>query len=100
VLAVNELAMNSVRHGGGRGTLRVWQEQDVLSCEVSDSGRLDDPLAGRQRPSNAQIGGYGLWLANQVCDVVQLLVCGRLRRARAHARALRRSRSLRLAVGA
>jgi anti-sigma regulatory factor (Ser/Thr protein kinase) len=41
-------------------------------CEVRDGGRLDDPLAGRRRPSVAQVGGYGLWLANQVCDLVQL----------------------------
>jgi anti-sigma regulatory factor (Ser/Thr protein kinase) len=72
VLAVNEVATNSVRHGGGRGTLRAWQERDALICEVSDCGRLDDPLAGRQRPGTGAIGGYGLWLANQVCDLVQL----------------------------
>ena len=72
MLAVNEVATNSVRHGGGRGRLRAWQERDVLICEVRDGGRLDDPLVGRRRPTGAQIGGYGLWLANQVCDLVQL----------------------------
>jgi anti-sigma regulatory factor (Ser/Thr protein kinase) len=72
VLAVNEVATNSVRHGGGRGTLRAWRERDVLIVEVRDRGHLDDPLAGRRRPSGAQIGGYGLWLANQVCDLVQV----------------------------
>lgn len=72
VLAVNEVATNSVRHGGGRGTLRAWQERGMLICEVRDRGRFDDPLAGRRRPSGAQVGGYGLWLANQVCDLVQL----------------------------
>jgi anti-sigma regulatory factor (Ser/Thr protein kinase) len=72
VLAVNEVATNSVRHGGGRGTLRAWEERGMLICEVRDRGRFDDPLAGRRRPSGAQIGGYGLWLANQVCDLVQL----------------------------
>jgi anti-sigma regulatory factor (Ser/Thr protein kinase) len=72
VLAVNELATNSLKHGGGRGTLRIWQEGEVLVCQVTDSGRLSDPLAGRRRPSSEQIGGYGLWLANQVCDLVQL----------------------------
>ena len=44
----------------------------MLICEVRDGGRIDDPLAGRRRPSAAQVGGYGLWLANQVCDLVQL----------------------------
>jgi anti-sigma regulatory factor (Ser/Thr protein kinase) len=72
VLAVNEMATNSVRHGGGRGTLRAWQEGGVLICEVRDRGRFDDPLAGRRRPTGAQIDGYGLWLANQVCDLVQV----------------------------
>ena len=26
-LAVNELSSNSVRHGGGAGTVRVWRER-------------------------------------------------------------------------
>jgi anti-sigma regulatory factor (Ser/Thr protein kinase) len=72
VLAVNEVASNSVRHGGGRGDLRIWREDGTLMCEVRDSGRLDDPLAGRRRPKIAAIGGHGLWIANQVCDLVQL----------------------------
>ena len=72
VLAVNEIATNSVCHGGGSGTLRVWQEAGVLICEVRDRGRLDDPLAGRRRPSPSDDGGRGLWLANQVCDLVRL----------------------------
>jgi anti-sigma regulatory factor (Ser/Thr protein kinase) len=72
VLAINEVATNSVRHGGGGGTLRTWQEDAALICEIRDRGRLDDPLAGRRRPHGGQIGGYGLWLANQVCDLVQL----------------------------
>ena len=72
VLAVNEVATNSVRHGGGGGTLRAWQEPDALICEVRDRGQLDDPLVGRRRPSGAQVSGDGLWLANQVCDLVQL----------------------------
>jgi anti-sigma regulatory factor (Ser/Thr protein kinase) len=72
VLAVNEIATNSIRHGGGGGVLRIWREPDSLICEVTDGGRIDDPLAGRQMPGSAQIGGYGLWLANQVCDLVQV----------------------------
>ena len=35
VLAVNELATNSIRHGGGSGVLRVWREPEVLICEVA-----------------------------------------------------------------
>jgi anti-sigma regulatory factor (Ser/Thr protein kinase) len=72
VLAVNELATNSVVHGGGQGVLRVWCEPDVLICEVSDAGGIVEPLAGRQRPAREGLGGHGLWLCNQLCDLVQI----------------------------
>jgi anti-sigma regulatory factor (Ser/Thr protein kinase) len=72
VLAVHELATNTVRHGGGRGTLRIWHEPDALICEVSDAGRLDQPLVGRERPLAGQPGGRGLWLVNQLSDLTQI----------------------------
>ena len=73
VLSVHEISTNSVRHGGGRGVLRVWREPEALICEVRDSGRIaQQPLVGRVRPSLSQSGGWGLWLANQLCDLVQL----------------------------
>ena len=72
VLAVNEIAANSVQHGGGSGTLRIWRDGDMLVCEIRDGGHLDDPLADRRRPAPAQDGGRGLWLANQLCDLVQV----------------------------
>ena len=72
VLAVGEVATNSIVHGGGGGILRVWQEDGGLICEVNDTGRIEDPLVGRMRPEPGQIGGHGLWLANQVCELVQV----------------------------
>jgi anti-sigma regulatory factor (Ser/Thr protein kinase) len=72
VLAVSEIASNSVVHGGGAGLLRAWAEPGALLCDVSDAGRIEDPLAGRRRPGAARIGGYGLWVANQLCDLVQV----------------------------
>jgi anti-sigma regulatory factor (Ser/Thr protein kinase) len=72
VLAVNEVATNSLRHGGGGGVLRIWQAADALICEITDGGRIADPLAGRRRPVSGQSGGHGLWLCNQICDLVQL----------------------------
>jgi anti-sigma regulatory factor (Ser/Thr protein kinase) len=72
VLAVNEVATNSVVHGGGQGIVRVWCEPDALICEVSDGGAITDPLAGRRRPPDGNVGGHGLWLCNQLCDLVQI----------------------------
>ena len=72
VLAVDEIASNSLRHGGGRGTLRIWREEGALVCEVRDAGRIEDPMAGRERPALDRDGGRGLWMVNQLCDLVQL----------------------------
>ena len=72
VLAVHELVTNSLRHGGGRGVLSVWQENGTLLCEVTDRGHIADPLAGRERPPDARGGGRGLWLVNHLCDLVQV----------------------------
>ena len=72
VLAADEAAANSVSHGGGRGVLRIWMNEDSLVCEIRDSGRIDDPLAGRRRPTWSMRSGFGLWLMNQLCDLVQI----------------------------
>ena len=72
VLALSEIATNSVRHGGGTGVLRAWTEGDAFVCEVRDRGAITDPLAGRVEPPPSQVAGRGLWLANRVCDLVQV----------------------------
>jgi anti-sigma regulatory factor (Ser/Thr protein kinase) len=72
VLAVHELATNSVRHGGGHGVLRMWHDDDAVICEVRDAGRIVHPMAGREQPDSDQLGGHGLWLINQLCDLVQI----------------------------
>jgi anti-sigma regulatory factor (Ser/Thr protein kinase) len=72
ILAVNEILTNSVRHGGGTGVLRIWQENGTIICEVADRGRIADPLVDRRRPAPEQPSGRGLWMANQLCDLVQM----------------------------
>jgi anti-sigma regulatory factor (Ser/Thr protein kinase) len=72
VLAVAELAANSIRHGGGRGILRIWNDDGAVIAEIRDRGRIEDPLAGRREPGFEQLGGRGLWIANAVCDLVQI----------------------------
>ncbi|MFG2679592.1 anti-sigma factor RsbA family regulatory protein [Streptomyces sp. NPDC048392] len=71
-LAVSELTTNSVLHGGGDGTLAVWGEAGQVVCEVRDTGRLTDPLAGRRPPERGQIGGRGLLLVHYVADLVRV----------------------------
>jgi anti-sigma regulatory factor (Ser/Thr protein kinase) len=71
-VATSEVASNSIRHGGGSGVLRTWLGPDGVVCEVHDRGEITDPLAGMRRPDLAAEGGWGLWLANQLCDLIQL----------------------------
>ena len=70
-LALHELGVNSVVHGHG-GTLRLWRIPGALVCEVTDAGVVADPLTGRLEPDNDEPDGRGLWMVNQLCDLVQL----------------------------
>lgn len=75
--AAHEIAVNFLRHGGqpngsALGTLRVWQEPDGLVCELAGPGHISDPLVGRRPPTRSQESGRGLWMVNQLCDLVQL----------------------------
>ena len=72
VLAASELATNSVRHGGGEGALSAWRDFGSGVLEFTDSGHLTDPLAGRRPPGTGVDGGRGLYLVNELCDLVQL----------------------------
>ncbi|MFJ7272387.1 anti-sigma factor RsbA family regulatory protein [Streptomyces sp. NPDC099050] len=76
VLAVSEAAANSLSHGGGKGTLRLWTTSGArvgVVAEIHDGGHLADPLAGRRRPSLATTnGGRGLWMIHQLCDLVEV----------------------------
>jgi anti-sigma regulatory factor (Ser/Thr protein kinase) len=72
VLAADELATNSVRHGGGSGMIATWVRPDAVVMEFSDAGTITAPLVGRLRPGVRSNGGRGVFLANQVCDLVQI----------------------------
>ena len=76
LVAVKQITANSDRNAGGEGELRAWSDGQALICEISDHSRLTWPLAGRLPPgADAGVGagpGDDLWLANQLCDLVQL----------------------------
>ena len=71
-LAVNEVATNSLRHGGPTTTARVWQSETELVCQVEGPGHIRDPLAGRRTPEPTSCGGRGLWLVHLLCDLVEV----------------------------
>lgn len=72
VLAVHEAALNALNHGGGTCHLCVWRTAARLVCEVRSSHRLRDPMAGHRLASVEDDHGRGLWLANQLCDLVEI----------------------------
>ena len=71
-LAASELATNSIRYGGGSGTVAMWVEPGAVVVEFSDAGHILDPLTGRFTPSLEQEGGRGIYLVHQICDLVQV----------------------------
>ena len=72
VLAVSEVAANTLRHTQSSGTLTVWHDGNEIVCEIRDGGTIADPLVGTRRPAPDALGGHGLWLVRQVCDLVEL----------------------------
>jgi anti-sigma regulatory factor (Ser/Thr protein kinase) len=72
VLAVHEAAANTVEHGPGAGTLRVWAGDGEVTCEVHDRGQLDSPYLGLLPPVPTAPRGRGLWLIRQLPDRTRL----------------------------
>lgn len=72
VAATSELAANSILHGGGRGLATVWDEAGAVLVEVADAGTIHDPAVGQVRPDPAARHGRGLYIANQLCDEVEI----------------------------
>ena len=72
VLAVGEVAANTVRHAHAPGTLDISVDEREIVCTIRDGGTITDPLAGRRRPKPDALDGHGLWLVHQVCDLVEM----------------------------
>lgn len=71
LLAISELATNSLEHGGGRGHVEMWTEGASVVCVVSDRGHILDPQAGRRPPGPMAPRGRGLWVVRQACNEVR-----------------------------
>ncbi|WP_327003284.1 ATP-binding protein [Dactylosporangium sp. NBC_01737] len=68
MLAVNELATNTVQHTTGGGRVRVWTDAGQIVCDVVDQG----PPRTFQRPMPAPdaVRGRGLPIVERICDQV------------------------------
>jgi len=72
VIAVSEVAANTVRHARTQGSIEIWRDGGEIICEMRDGGVITDPMAGRRPPPADANGGHGLWLVHQICDKVEL----------------------------
>lgn len=72
VFAINEAASNAVKHGGTSCMTRLWLDGDEVISEVVSPSGVDDVMAGRRRPAADALEGRGLWLINQLCDLVEM----------------------------
>ncbi|MET8282219.1 ATP-binding protein [Micromonospora sp. NPDC005174] len=68
VLAVSELATNTLQHTVGGGRVRLWAEGDQVFCDVVDQGPAR--ALGRDMPAANAVRGRGLAIVEQVCDEV------------------------------
>ncbi|MDI6105212.1 STAS domain-containing protein [Actinoplanes sp. NEAU-A12] len=74
VLAASEIMANAVLHGGGSGRITASRRGDRLCLEVVDHGPgiPRHYLGERPRPRPGRIGSSGLWLADQICERVDI----------------------------
>ena len=73
VIAVSEIAANTVRHARTQGSMEIWSRR--RGDHLRDARRRGDRRSGVGRAPAARgrrERGHGLWLARQICDKVEL----------------------------
>ncbi len=80
---VVRLALGSLHRGSGGGTVTIWSQPGSVVCEVADAAAVQDPLLGRRGPAGDDHDA--LWVANQLCDLVQLRSTAQGTAVRVHA---------------
>jgi anti-sigma regulatory factor (Ser/Thr protein kinase) len=73
LVAVHEVAINALTHGGGDATLTTWIDGNDFVCEIADGGRgMADRYVGYTDPAQMQRRGRGFWIARQFSDLVEV----------------------------
>jgi serine/threonine-protein kinase RsbW len=68
ILAVSELATNTLQHTAAGGEVRVWAEAGQIVVDIIDRGAVR-VVAGEMPPPDA-LRGRGLVIVAQVCDEI------------------------------
>lgn len=73
-IAVSEVAANALVHGEPPRTVSSYVDDGALVCHVRDAGTgPTDPLSGYLPPDASRLDGRGLWLAHQLCEIVEVV---------------------------
>ena len=73
-ITVSEVVSNAWLHGRPPVRMRAWAGADRLVVTVTDHGAgPDDPLVGLVPASGLEPGGWGLWIAHQLCRDIDLV---------------------------
>jgi anti-sigma regulatory factor (Ser/Thr protein kinase) len=77
-LAVSEIVSNAVSHGVRPVSLRAWAEHGRCLVEIREAGPgPSDPLVGLLPTLHRNgVGGRGLWIAHQLCEIDQYVADG------------------------
>jgi anti-sigma regulatory factor (Ser/Thr protein kinase) len=74
--ATNEITTNAIQHGGGHARVVITADVSHVSVDVHDRGP-GLPVVPAERPDPTAPHGRGLWLADQLCDGMQISSTGR-----------------------
>ena len=70
--AVGEVARNAFVHGGVPVFVTAWGDDESFVCQIEDGGAgVTDVVAGYRPPPNGN-DGWGLWLARQTTDSLEV----------------------------
>ncbi len=73
VMAVNEIAVNVIVHGGGHGHVRINAFSRGITVEITDAGPGLPAEPNNVRPEVGATGGRGLWLARRMCPTITFI---------------------------